>query len=103
MNLASPLHDLTESLASPWLTPRPAPCPADKLAQTKNRERELKEAHRRELQVAKDAGAARRQEQHLTLKEERTLHDTKRAAKDKRDVRLIRNVFGGGMHRKTHS
>ena len=58
----------------------------DKLEQTKIRERDIKEAHHRELAAVKNSGAERQREEQQLLKEERILHDTKRAAKDKRDA-----------------
>jgi hypothetical protein len=59
---------------------------ADKLEQTKIREREIKEAHRLELASAKKANEDRREEQHILNKEERAFHDTKRSARDRREA-----------------
>jgi hypothetical protein len=58
--------------------------PADKLAQTKLREREVRESHRAELRADKDAGAAARAARDSLLRSERLEHDTKRAARDRR-------------------
>ena len=76
------------SLYPQYLTPTPSLhyTRADKLEQTKLREREIKEAHKAELLAAKNKGDDRRQEVHQQLKEERSLHDTKRSAKDKREA-----------------
>lgn len=60
----------------------------DKLAQSKLHDRELREARRSEVQASKQANAERRRTQLLELKAERQLHETKRAAKDKREVRI---------------
>jgi hypothetical protein len=59
---------------------------ADKLEQTKIRERELKEAHRLELASAKKASEQRRSFEASLNKEERAFHDTKRSARDRREA-----------------
>jgi len=64
----------------------------DKLTQTKLRERELKDAHRADLLASKQAGLEKRKELHLQLKEERTMHETKRSARDKRIVSFQSNI-----------
>ena len=55
------------------LTP---PSPADKLAQTKLREREVRESHRAELHADKDTGTAARAAGDSLLRSERLEHDT---------------------------
>ena len=60
----------------------------DKLAQSKLRDRELREAHRSEVQATKEANSERRRALLEECKAERQLHETKRAAKDKREVRI---------------
>jgi hypothetical protein len=62
------------------------PTIADKLEQTKIREREIKEAHRLELAEAKRASEARRSEEHSLNRDERAFHDTKRSARDRREA-----------------
>jgi len=58
----------------------------DKLLQTKLREKELKEAHRLEIQEMKLGRLAKRAELRETLRAERLCHDTKRAARDRRNA-----------------
>ena len=53
---------------------------------TKQRERELQEGHKAELQRQKEESEAARQATLALLKEERLEHDTKRSAKDRREV-----------------
>lgn len=57
---------------------------ADKLAQTKIREREIKESHKLQLLEQKIANEERKQAQHKLQIEERALHNTRRAARDAR-------------------
>lgn len=59
-------------------------CGADKLTQTKLRDRELKEAHRNELTAAKQRREKERQAELAEQRAERAYHDTKRSAADKR-------------------
>lgn len=56
----------------------------DKLLQTKLREKEIKEAHRLEIQAEKVDRLTKRNELRETLRAERLCHDTKRAARDRR-------------------
>ncbi|GAB4815274.1 hypothetical protein N2152v2_002320 [Parachlorella kessleri] len=58
----------------------------DKLEQTKLRERELKEAHKAEQQAAKEKKEQERLKEAALLREERLTHDSKRAAKDRREA-----------------
>ncbi len=59
---------------------------ADKLLQTKLREKEIKDALKDKAKLERDASIAAKAETHAMLKEERMTHDTRRAAKDKREV-----------------
>mmetsp|Transcript_15250 Transcript_15250/g.43389 ORF Transcript_15250/g.43389 Transcript_15250/m.43389 type:complete len:110 (-) Transcript_15250:195-524(-) len=56
----------------------------DKLAQTKLRERQLREAHKLDLQAKKTAKENSVAEQKEILRQERMTHDTRRARADRR-------------------
>jgi hypothetical protein len=83
-------HPIAAAECSQWCAASPSEFPdlasADKLASSKQREKEVKESLRQESQRKKDAHAAERAERQALLKEERLTHDSKRAAKDRREV-----------------